>query len=484
MHIKQVRDALSEGHTTNESISEYLDLDYRHVSRELKRMCDEELLVRWREGHNYCYAEPGSADDPTVERDPVVVTPEPEQPAEVREEHIEAVNEIPEAAASPTVADDGRAPVNRDYDWGSYVPTGVPEYQPTTGSNEQATLSSSLGKSSNELTRILSVIESRHETGNLPRFLIGGPTGCGKTTLAEYIAQENDWPMITIQGRYSMYDVDLLGQSIITGDSTRWVDGPLTKAMLASRDGPVVLLIDEANRARPEAASVLFSALDHRATVTLDERGGERIEGNALNLITFATINEGRGHFVEDIDQAVKRRYGLKFEVDYLGVNSPQSETDLIANRTPLPEEIAKYLVRVANDVRNLAESDDSDVNYGIPTASMLTWANAAYAYHQSGMANAVVEAARDTIVTPLYDSQNERNTVMNTVRTRLEGAPVDPESARAWDDEGGMAPDEAELQCRDCGWTTAASSNDENLRDARDTHMCPACSGTLEFTN
>jgi nitric oxide reductase NorQ protein len=410
-------------------------------------MADDGDLDRWREGHSYVYALPDGDADADVD-----ATPEPSptpEPAPTRGDGISA------------------APVDRDYDWDDYVPTDVAEYLPHNG----------------ELSRIEALIDTRHETGNLARFLVGGPTGCGKTTLAEYVAAKNGWPLITVQGRYSMYDVDLLGQSIISGDSTRWIDGPITKALLASQERPVILLVDEANRARPEAASVLFSALDHRASVTLDERGGERIEGDPMNLITFATINEGRDYFVEEMDAAVKRRYGTKFEVDYLGMNYPEREAEMIADRTPASKPLARHLVDTANNIRDLARNDnDSNLSLGVPTSSMLAWANTAYAYHTTGVTNAVVEAAKDALVTPMYDHPDDRDEVLTIIRSHLDGAPFPEEDVQRWDDDGGLIPDDATLRCHACGWNTDDSSNDSNIRHARDTHECPSCDGVLTF--
>lgn len=447
MHVNQVRPALDAGHNTTAQIAEYLDMNYRHVARELATLTENGDLDRWREGHAYVYGMPGDSDtDDAASMAESMTAPAP--------------------AADPA-ADGGSDPeVDRAYDWDEYVLSDVPEYEPHNG----------------ELDRIEAIIESRHDTGERARFLIGGPTGCGKTTLAEHIAAKNGWPIITIQGRYSMYDVDLVGQTKIRGNSTVWVDGPLTKALLASQDGPVVLLVDEANRSRPEAASVLFSALDHRASITLDERGGETIRGDPLNLISFATINEGRGYYVEDIDTAVRRRYGRKFEVDYLGVTHPDREAAMVVDRTPAGAEVADLLVKASNAVRDLAAEGDSIIDTGVPTSTVLSWANTAYAYDTQGIDNPLLEAGIDTVVTPLYDRPDERDEVTSTLTSHLDGAPFDADEMTGWiDGRGGEMHDE--LICESCGWATMREEPDSQARaDAFDTHECPNCGDTMTY--
>ena len=99
------------------------------------------------------------------------------------------------------------------------------------------------------------------------------------------------------------------------------------------------------NRARPEAKSVLFSALDHRATVELEGGRNEIIKGDAENLIVFGTINQGRGYKVQPMDIAEKRRFGAKWDVDYLGVTYPDREAQLIEERTGIDRPVAERAV-------------------------------------------------------------------------------------------------------------------------------------------
>jgi|APHM01.1.fsa_nt_gi MoxR-like ATPases len=115
---------------------------------------------------------------------------------------------------------DGKLPVNRDYDFSDKIPDNSATYR----------------QHGREKTKILADLKVRGQTDQLPRYLIGGPTGSGKTHLARSIASEKDIPLFTVQGKYSMDEADLLGTPMLVNESTVWSDGPITKALLASQE--------------------------------------------------------------------------------------------------------------------------------------------------------------------------------------------------------------------------------------------------------
>lgn len=288
--------------------------------------------------------------------------------------------------------------------------------------------------SDDELVKILSSIELREETGKKPRFLIGGPTGCGKTHLAEYIAGTLNAPLFTIQGKWAMNEADLLGNPSFVGDTSWWVDGELTKAIISSQEQPTVLMIDEINRARPDSKGILYPALDDRCEVRLDMRGGEVITGNSLNLIVIATINEGSGYYTEEMDLAEIRRVSTKLSLDYLGFNKPELETDLLCERTPIPRKIAEVLVKASNHIRGLASDEESAVHIGIPTASLISWAQEAYSYDKHNLENPLMEAARSTVINPYYDTRPEAKTrVTEVIGQNVNNAPLNLDQHEEW---------------------------------------------------
>lgn len=315
-----------------------------------------------------------------------------------------------------------KLPVNRDYQFQEQVPENTADYK----------------QHGKEKDKILADLKYRDQSSQLPRYLVGGPTGSGKTHLARAIAAEKEIPLITVQGKYSMDEADLLGTPMLINESTVWSDGPITKALLASQEGEVVLLLDEVNRAPPESKGLLFSVLDDRCQVELDARGGEVIKGDPSNLIVIGTMNEGSEYNVQELDLAEKRRFGAKWTVDYLGKTNPEAETEVVTNRTPASEPVAETLVEIANDIRSKSEAKDSMVNMGLPTANLLIWARTAFAYHSEQMSNPIVEAAKDAVKRPLYEDK-EAEEVMEVVRDRADGAPFNKESFQNWKEDGGV---------------------------------------------
>jgi nitric oxide reductase NorQ protein len=393
-----------------------------YVNRKLNEMLEDGIVIREKDGRSWNYF----IQDETERVSPAttgVAEPAPTADQSVEPSGQAALNDtatpVGEAGgqSGPTTPQRGgvpnavNMPVNRDYDHSTEIPSGVPSYIPS-------------GK---ELAKILATVNTREETGKLPRFLIGGPTGCGKTHLAQFIAQHREAPLYTIQGKWALNESHLLGRPVMVGDTSYWVDGPLVKALLASREGEVVLLLDELNRARPDSKGVLFPALDDRGRADLEMRGGEVIQGNPENIIVIATVNEGRNYYNEQMDLAEIRRVSTKHNVDYLGRAHPDREATLIADRTPASENLARMLVETANLVRVEADKTGTNVEIGIPTASVISWAQEAYAYSESDMPNPIVEAADATVIRPYFDADPQaRSVVEETISGKFENLPFD----------------------------------------------------------
>jgi nitric oxide reductase NorQ protein len=414
----EVKDAIRAGYRTvdeiHEEVSEVTGTDddgnpkrsptRSYVNRILTDMLEENELTRTRNGRSFDYFINDESDD------------EGESDADApTQAELETAAEKQTLAEMNSTDVDGRAnmPVNRDYDHGEKIPSDVPPYVP----------------SGHELAKVLASINTSDETGKLSRFLIGGPTGCGKTHMVRYIAQHLEVPMYTIQGKWALNESHLLGRPVLVNDTSWWVDGPLTKALLASQEGKVIVLVDEINRARPDSKGILFPAFDDRAEVIIEQRGGETITGNPDNLIAIGTLNEGSNYFNEGMDLAEIRRMSTKHNVDYLGLEHPDREAKLVAERTPASELLASMLVDRANKIRKLAKKQGSSVSMGLPTSSVISWAQEAYAYQTINLPNPIVEAAESTVIRPYYqNNENEEQIVREIINQRLNGLPFDEE--------------------------------------------------------
>ena len=103
--------------------------------------------------------------------------------------------------------------------------------------------------------------------------LIKGPTGCGKTRFITHMAARLGRPLHTVACHDDLTATDLVGRHLINGESTYWVDGPLTRAV---REGGICYL-DEVVEARKDTTVVLHPLSDDRRILPL-ERTGEELQ--------------------------------------------------------------------------------------------------------------------------------------------------------------------------------------------------------------
>lgn len=321
-----------------------------------------------------------------------------------------------EGMTGSTVEEGPLIPHRRQESFDEAVPQDVPRFYDQT-----------------QLRRVKAIVHRARETEKLPRFWFTGPTGCGKTTAAQRLAQELDAPVFTVQGLYDIRETDLLGSPTILDGTVYWQDGPVTRALRASKQRQTVLLFDEINRARPEAKGVLFPILDGRARVHTG-RGSEVIEADPYNLIVVVTTNEGPEYFTEQLDLAEQRRYGSKFEMGYIGLENFEAGADLVTSRTPVSDPLARAMLTAVNDTRRIARDSESALQKGIPTSLVLEWARSAHIYASDGIDDPIMSAARDTVTRPFYgDNPDAMSTVVTTLRSRVGGAPVPEEQFLDW---------------------------------------------------
>ncbi|MBW8350948.1 MoxR family ATPase [Bacillus sp. IITD106] len=144
--------------------------------------------------------------------------------------------------------------------------------------------------------------------------LLKGPTGSGKTKLAETLSTIFNQPMHSINCSVDMDAEALLGFKTIgqkDGKNTiEFVPGPVIKAMNKGH----LLYIDEINMAKPETLPILNSVLDYRRMVFNPFTGIVAKAQNHFGVI--AAINEGYIGTVP-LNEALKNRF-VVIEVPYV----------------------------------------------------------------------------------------------------------------------------------------------------------------------
>lgn len=439
---QKILSSIENGHITSEAIAEQLGMADGSVRKVLAVMHDDGLVVRNETVRPYEYDTPAEPEFDAPDYDSVDFS-------------------------DTLVDDEDGIPVSRDYDWEGKVPEPT-EYVAANG----------------EYERIMSIIDRRHETGSAMRFFLTGPPGTGKTTMPNAIGHDRGAPVFTVQGTYSMYDSDLIGSPIQVAGETKWVDATVTKALLCAQERETILVIDEINRTRPEALSVFYSVLDHRAEVGIPLRSGETVRARPDNLFVFATANVGKEYQgTAKMDPAMNRRLGRWIPIDHMGMHNPDREAAFISERAPVSTTFATRLVNAANDVRRLAQDDESrgPVKRGIPVSILIEWARDSYVHASEGLGDATLLAAEDTVIGLLYGTEPEAaSEVRSIIEMRVGDAdPLASEQPDAEaDDEAEGDWDDQSLECANCNAQFAAGRADE--LDLYADFECPQCAGDL----
>jgi hypothetical protein len=218
--------------------------------------------------------------------------------------------------------------------------------------------------------------------------LLAGPTGTGKTRAVEEAVLASDHGLVTVEGKEGLTDLDFLGAILPQTDGTRrWVDGPLLRAMRQAQDQPVALFIDELNRI-PRIHQNLLLGLMNPKPRALCERQAIDVEGDGpfyvtevpmlsetvwaptANLRFIGAGNFGAEYAVLPIDPAIRRRFDLLLEFDYLPADE---EKKLVVERTGLDAAVAAALCLLAQRTREMRRN--AELPGCIDTGSVLLWA-------------------------------------------------------------------------------------------------------------
>ena len=159
---------------------------------------------------------------------------------------------------------------------------------------------------SEDLAKIVLLFEAagKRDKKSIPTLLLQGKSGAGKTFLAETFSQMigADEKFVQCFPRMGtenfQYDVNIEGVMKQDADSSIKA-GILLQALQQSQESPVVLVIDELDKARPEVDSFLLDFLENGRLTT----GTDTYEKGKFPIYTFITSNGKR-----EIDEALINR--------------------------------------------------------------------------------------------------------------------------------------------------------------------------------
>ena len=194
--------------------------------------------------------------------------------------------------------------------------------------------------------------------------LFKGPTGCGKTRFIEYMAwrlgrpltkvkknassESNGLglPLVTIACHEDLSASDLVGRYLLEGDSTVWIDGPLTRAVKVGG----ICYLDEIVEARKDTTVLIHPLTDHRRILPVEKRG-ELLEA-ADGFLMVLSFNPGYQSALKDLKHSTRQRFvAIEFQP------APRDiEAEIVAHEAGIDAATAAQLAKLGEKVRNLKE--------------------------------------------------------------------------------------------------------------------------------
>ena len=190
--------------------------------------------------------------------------------------------------------------------------------------------------------------------------LLKGPTGCGKTRFVEYMAyrlgipgsldggpaDQPRKPLITVACHEDLTASDLVGRYLLDTDGTKWIDGPLTRAVKIG----AMCYLDEVVEARKDTTVLIHPLTDYRRLLPV-EKLGQVVEA-ADGFLLVISYNPGYQSALKDLKHSTRQRF-IAIEFSY---PPREQEADIIAHESGVARETAIELAKLGEKVRNLKE--------------------------------------------------------------------------------------------------------------------------------
>ena len=194
--------------------------------------------------------------------------------------------------------------------------------------------------------------------------LLKGPTGCGKTRFVEFMAWQLGRPMavvkekggkteelkdgeirvplVTIACHEDLTASDLVGRYLLDANGTRWIDGPMTRAV---KNG-AILYLDEVVEARKDTTVLIHPLTDHRRILPI-EKTGSIIEADDRFLLCVS-YNPGYQSALKDLKHSTRQRF-ISIEFYY---PPAEIETEIIERESGCSKEHADALAKLGEKIR------------------------------------------------------------------------------------------------------------------------------------
>lgn len=239
--------------------------------------------------------------------------------------------------------------------------------------------------------------------------LLKGPTGTGKTRFVEYMswrinnerakAASSIEPssLVTVACHEDLTASDLVGRYLLEPDGTKWIDGPLTRAV---KHGGICYL-DEIIEARKDTTVLIHPLADHRRLLHI-EKLGEVIEAHPSFLLVIS-YNPGYQNALKDLKHSTRQRFvAIEFDFPPRDLEGP-----IIEHESGCDRKTAQALALLGEKIRNLI---GQGLQEGASTRLLI------YAGKLMGKGIAPRRACEVAIVWGLTDDRDIQKSVMEVV--------------------------------------------------------------------
>ena len=209
--------------------------------------------------------------------------------------------------------------------------------------------------------------------------LLKGPTGCGKTRFIEHMAWRlgrpltvvkpgdqggegsngTSVPLVTIACHEDLTASDLVGRYLLEPEGTRWMDGPLTRAVKAG----AICYLDEVVEARKDTTVLIHPLTDHRRILPVDKLGQVLIAHDQFLLVI--SYNPGYQSAVKDLKHSTRQRF-VALEFTYPNL---EDEAQIVEKESGCTAESAMSLARLGEKIRHLR---DHGLQEGVSTRLLI----------------------------------------------------------------------------------------------------------------
>ncbi len=153
-------------------------------------------------------------------------------------------------------------------------------------------------------------------------------------------------PLVTVACHEDLTASDLVGRYLLEGESTRWIDGPLTRAVKAG----AICYLDEIVEARKDTTVLIHPLTDHRRILPIEKRG--QVLEASDDFLLVISYNPGYQSALKDLKHSTRQRFiAIEF-----GHPPREVEARIIEHESGVDRSTAQELAKLGEKVRHLRE--------------------------------------------------------------------------------------------------------------------------------